>query len=226
MNRRVALLGLLSALASASCSGQRTAYHAVRAERTEVAVRVGAYYEVAPRGSVMLASFGTTHLGPRKLPAVHARIDASNLSNEQWQIDVRRQVGELPGIGQVQAGYVTANSSALPVVDVPPGAARYVDLYFLLPRGTQTRQLPSFQVSWVVQTSRGPATAQTPFNRMYVSPRQYAYARPIVYGSSWWYEPGFINNDDLIEPDDFDFRGDDPVEGEEVGEAEADGIDR
>jgi hypothetical protein len=185
------LLCFAAAVALSACSEEYVYRPAVNASAT-VGGRVAAYYEIppeSPRGSVRLASAGYADLGPKggkPVRAVHLRLVVSNNDSTAWSVDAREQRIDIPGHGSSRPAYVGTKAVAPPLVNIPPGEKRVIDMFYPLPEGLkEASQIPEFDALWSVETPARVVTERTPFDRLEVQP---AYA----YDPGWgwgWYDP-------------------------------------
>jgi hypothetical protein len=69
--------------------------------------------------------------------------------------------------GRSRAAFVNADVAKLPVVTIPPGERRAVDLFFPLPESLEEPEdLPAFDVIWRVRADRRTVARRTPFERL------------------------------------------------------------
>jgi hypothetical protein len=181
---------LILALVAAGCYSDyiyRPAEHAT----AEIHGRTAAQYEIppqAPQGDVRLASFGIAKVERQdtgeKQRMVHLRMIVANNSGQPWIVDTRELRIDLPNVGQETAAITRVRDGQEPVVQVPPGASRQIDLFYALPQGMEkASKLPQFDAVWAVRTPAQTVVERTPFDRLQVIPT-YAYG----YGPGWgWY---------------------------------------
>lgn len=187
----------------AACASQ---YEYTPAENATASIQhqTAAHYDVpaqAPKGDVRLASFGFSKVAPANAPeskvkALHLRmVVANNNDSQPWIVDARNQQLDVPGLGRVSPTYVSERETGagLPVVTVPPGQKRTIDLFYQLPPGMdKASKVKGFDEVWQVQTPERTVVERTPFERLEVVPT-YAYAYgPWYYNYGWgpyWY-PG------------------------------------
>jgi len=94
----------------------------------------------------------------------------------------------------VGPAFISASVRDLPLVEIPPGEKRALDLYFPLPDPLRSaRQVPQFEVLWRVTTDTREVAERTPFERIRVEP---AWEEHAGYGVGlgvvsawWWYDP-------------------------------------
>jgi hypothetical protein len=176
---------------------------------TIAGTRVAADYKIpasSPRGEVQLESYGITDVTPNEAPgervrALHMRAIIMNNSGADWTFDTRAQQLELGGHGTTVPGYATANrGSSPPIVTVPAGGKRVVDLFYPLPADLQhAAQIPDFDAIWRVQTDQGITTQRTPFERVELEAPDSYYASGLDYGPDYywggpyWYNPYYLD---------------------------------
>src|SRR5579863_7092620 len=106
--------------------------------------RVAAQYPLpatTPHGSLQIASYGFANLTPKDEPgvterALHLRAILINNGSQDWTFDTRQQAIELEGQGQTAPVFASASAGATPpLVTVPAGGKRVVDLFFPVPVG-------------------------------------------------------------------------------------------
>jgi hypothetical protein len=195
--RGAAALALLATLA-AGCAGPSYYY---RPAENATAVTNGypaAYYRVpenAPRGDVRVSSFGVTEVGHEEgedIPSLSIRLVIANNSGQQpWTIDTRQVQMDLHTEAPRGPAFVHTASSELPVVTIPPGQQRTVDLFYPLPAGREDpEEVPTFDVVWRLSTDAGEVVERTPFERRELERPAPDYWR-LSYGPIWWYDPWY-----------------------------------
>lgn len=152
----------------------------------------------SPRGTVYVASFGVVsadvaHHGPQT-PMLEVRMTVSNDSGAgPWTVDTREQLLEIPGAGPSRAAAMNSDQQGGPVLTVPPGQKRTLDLYYPLPPSMPTadKLAPSFDLMWRVQTPERLVAQRTPFDKQRIEPAaQPMYADVgLGWGPYWWYDP-------------------------------------
>jgi hypothetical protein len=154
----------------------------------EIAGQEAASYPVpalVPHGSVRIVSFGMTDVRPQNLPHTRAqamRLVVSNESQESWSVDARVQALVFDDGQAATPEYALAIGGAPPIVVVPAGTTRAIDLFFPLPDSAQTPStLPRFDAVWSVRTPGHVVTGRTPFARSPVRPRAYANVEPLLW---------------------------------------------
>jgi hypothetical protein len=160
---------------------------------TVVHAQVAAQYPIppnAPRGNLQLVPFGMSDIrGERTL---HVRAIVRDGDTASWTVDTREQRVELDGAQPAIVPVFAASSDGvLPVVTVPPGGRRVIDLYYPLPPTMAAiKKLPAFDAIWTVRTPQGPITQRTSFERTEVQPAPNVYSSDngaVSWGSSYWY---------------------------------------
>lgn len=192
------MLRTLSLLAAALVCGCAPAYiYAPQENATaRIAGQPAARYPIpasSPHGSVEIASFGVSDVGPPDATsrALHVRmIVENNDAPTTWTVDTREQIAVIAGDGESRPAFANGDGNDLPVVTVGPGAKRVLDLFYPLPAGMQSaRRIPEFDVKWKVNTDAGVVAERTSFARLRVDP-EYAYYEPApAWTVNWWYDP-------------------------------------
>jgi hypothetical protein len=193
--------GALLVVAAAACEN-RYVYVPVRNTGAQVAGRPAAEVGIppeAPRGDVRLATFGIADIAPQGAPAdarvraLHLRVVVANNAAKEWSIDTREQRVSLADRGESRAAYASADpGSPPPLVTVPPGGKRTIDLFFPLAANmARASELPAFDAVWSVGTDTRVVTERTPFERLQLEPRssqtsEWEYSGPPY---SYWYDP-------------------------------------
>jgi len=153
MWRQVALAAL--AVVLISFAGERRAYPAVR-------------YALPgpdrPRGEIKVESYGV-RAESAWVGVLHVRLTITNdVDDTPWQIDTGEVTAEIEGQGASQAGSVATDAGTPPLLSVPRGERRVVDLYFAAP--TSLAGSPSScSVTWSVRTGDGAVTEETSFGQ-------------------------------------------------------------
>jgi hypothetical protein len=130
-------------------------------------VRVATEQEA--HGKVMLRSPGIERLptatsGDER--ALHVVMTVANDCQHPWRIDSRTERVVFPDGSERAPVLAMPAQGEGPVLVVPPGSERTVDLYFPVPpEEARESQLPSFATRWQVETERGTLRGQTPFNQ-------------------------------------------------------------
>lgn len=188
-----------AALACAACGSRRYLYEPAVASSATVAGRAASHYRIppeAPRGDVRVASFGLADIRPahermrfaEELRAIHVRLVVANNSDAAWWVDTRDVRAVLPSNGESRAAFARVDEGSLPVVVVPAGGERTIDLFFPLPEDMQeASELPSFDTIWSVQMPNMTIAERTPFERLDVPPGTYPY--DYRWGPPYYYDP-------------------------------------
>jgi hypothetical protein len=194
-------LALSSAIASAAlfgCSSDKYLYTpAEQANATLRGLPAGRYQlpPERPLGTVIVASPGVVQLkfeGNVKTRMLSARMVISNNQDDTpWRIDTREVRAIIAGIGEAAPAYVNTETKGLPIIEVPRGEKRTLDLFFPLPPNAQdAKHVPEFDLTWEVQTSVRAVAERTPFARLELEP---AFAEPYYSGwgfaGFWWHDP-------------------------------------
>jgi hypothetical protein len=199
MNRLSALLVLGLALMLVTCE-ERYVYVPATSSGAVVGGKPAADVGVppeAPRGDVRVVTFGVSDIVPEgasdesDVRALHLRVIVANNSEQPWTLDTREQRVALADRGESRAAYASADAGGgPPLITVPPGKKRVVDLFFPLPSEMQkASELPAFDAIWTVHTDARVVTERTPFERLHAAPRGgYAYEEE-VWGAPYWYDP-------------------------------------
>jgi hypothetical protein len=187
------------ALALGACATSSYVFQPAVRGTALIAGRSAAYYPVpatSPQGDVRVASFGTTAIrlpeGP-KLPVLQARLVVANNSGAPWTLDTRQQFGAIPGEGTSRPVFVGADADSAPLVTIPPGGQRTVDLFFPLPQGMTANDIPHFDVIWRIDAGGVPITERTPFERVEIvrsPPVDVGFGFGYGFGYGYgWYDP-------------------------------------
>jgi hypothetical protein len=136
---------------------------------SRVAVQYNLPNAAAPRGILQLVSYDVVELGP-DTRAIHVRAVVINNDTTSWTLDPREQSVEVAGTSEgARAQSRVIEGHGPPLVTVPSGTKRVVDLYFDLPRDLwHLKHLPAFDLMSTVHTPDGPSTHRTPFQRFEV----------------------------------------------------------
>jgi hypothetical protein len=161
----------------AACASQN-AYVPEEHATTTLGGRTAASYalpsERDPRGNLRVASAGISKLkrnGVEVGKAIHVRIAISHRGGGSIALDARRQRLQLPDGRELAPAYLVSPRATSPVVSVPPGASRTIDLYFPMPSDWLSRRSPyRFDVAWRVWTANGEVSRVTPFDRVSFDP--------------------------------------------------------
>jgi hypothetical protein len=153
----------------------------------------------APRGDVTVSTHGLATLEPQgggeRRKMFHVGLVLSNDADAApWKFDGREQK-LFVGAAQLTPALVSAGQGggvAGPVVTVPPGQKRVVDLYFAPPAGYDEKAYGGFDALWTVETAQRRVTERTPFERRQGDPGSSYFGRSTVavgFGPVWWYDP-------------------------------------
>jgi hypothetical protein len=195
----LALALATAALACAACESRRYLYEPAVASSATVAGRAASHYRIPPEashGEVRVASFGLADIEPAdermrfadEPRAIHVRLVVANNSDAAWWVDTRDVHAVLPANGKSRAAFARVDEGALPVVVVPPGDKRTIDLFFPLPEDMQeASELSSFDTIWSVQMPTMTIAERTPFERLDVPPATYPY--DCRWGPPYYYDP-------------------------------------
>jgi hypothetical protein len=130
-----------------------------------------------------------------KIDTLHVQMVVSNNDTEggAWSLDTRSLQVQFPGHPGIGPVFIKAPAAGLPVVSIPPGEQRTLDLYYPLPPGIEgAREIPNFDLTWQVQTSTQLVAERTPFERMIIEPNVYTTATFGV-GGGWWHDPFYAS---------------------------------
>lgn len=167
---------LACAFAVASCTPSYIYRPAANATAT-IKGRVAADYPIpptVPQGDLRLASFGMSEISPStaasaKQMAVHLRMVVADNSPAPWTLDARQQIVALPDGQRLAPALVTTREgqAGLPLVTVPAGGKRVIDLFYALPPSIQSAStVGQFDVVWDIDTPQQRVTERTPFDRL------------------------------------------------------------
>jgi hypothetical protein len=201
---RVAIIALLGALGLSACEGNHVHRPPANAI-ARVAGHLPASYQIPlehPRGDVRIASSGVSNLESKaandSLRAIHVRMVVTNNDLRAWTVDARQQLIDLAGHGLSAPAFVSsdADPADLPLVTIPVGCARTVDLFYLLPTGLQhAAKIPEYDALWRVSTASQLVEEHTPFDRLRLAP---LVASGNGVSGPFWYDPlypygGFVS---------------------------------
>jgi hypothetical protein len=202
--RKLLLLCLLATGAAATgCAADKYYYQPAEQATAISGGHPAAQYSIPPGrqgGDVRVTSFGVTKLEvagrEERIKTLHVRLDIANENGrEPWSLDTRSVGVQFEGSASAVAPtYAHTGDAGLPLVQIPPGASRTVDLYYPLPAEIKgERQIPRFDVVWRVQTDDEVVAERTPFERREIEP-----ATPTVYYGfgvgaypHGWYDPWY-----------------------------------
>jgi hypothetical protein len=177
---RSPILVSFCALALPACASRGFVYEPVTTTSAEVVGRPAASYPIpatGPQGSAELVSFGLAEVQgeDEATRALCMRLIVANRSDRSWSVDARVQALVFDDGQEVTPKYALAADGQPPVVEIPAGGTRAIDLFFPLPAGIEdARALPRFDAVWSVRTPTRVVTGRTPFARISVTPRAYS----------------------------------------------------
>jgi hypothetical protein len=155
----------------------------------------------ASQGDLRVASFGIARLtraaGEQKMHAMHVRMVVSNNGREPWVVDTREQRATVRGGAAEPPVYVNSDRDGLPMVTIPPGGKRTIDLFCPLPPDAErAARIPEFDVLWRVRAGLTEVAERTPFERLRIEPLYaygwgYPYSGLYSFGPYGWYDPLF-----------------------------------
>jgi hypothetical protein len=123
---------------------------------------------------------------------VHIRAILSNDSDTgPWTFDGRDQRLTM-NAATLAPALITSSTQGAPVVTVPAGQKRTVEMYFPPPAGVKTDNVTGFDLLWRVRTSARTVAERTPFERREIEPQpRYAVSvgLGLGWGPLWWYDP-------------------------------------
>lgn len=139
----------------------------------------------APGGTLQIDSFGVTELESESdtpVPVLHVRMVASNQSDETgWTLDTRGVIATVVGEGSSRPAFANVDSGTPPLLAIPLGEQRTIDLYYPLASELQ----PGFTVTWQLQTGGGLWTSRSAFPAELPA----AQVAALGHGAVWWYDP-------------------------------------
>jgi hypothetical protein len=197
--RALALAALAGGLLLTGCAETtylyRPAGHAVVAAG---AVEPAVYDIPAEQGggTVRVTSLGVTELAidDTRVPVVRVRMRLANSGDAKgWTLDTGEVEADL-GAGKQRPAFANSSGAGLPLVTIPAGEERAVDLFYRLPEGSpDAGSLPAFNLAWTVHTSTADVQGSTAFERVEIMTED---ASPpasvaVVYAPYWWYDPLF-----------------------------------
>jgi hypothetical protein len=207
MRARWALSIFLSPLLLLACSEDKYVYRPAEQATATVGGLPAGRYAIPPErplGTVLVASSGIVELGfPNKVKAkvLAIRMVVANNGDDTWVVDTREQRVIVIGAGESRPAYVNADEHGPPVLHIPRGQKRSIDLYYPLPANVQDpAHLPEFDLAWEVRTGERLVTERTPFDRLRIEPApppyDYAWGAPPY----WWYDPLWLGPTYVIAP--------------------------
>jgi hypothetical protein len=192
---------LAFALSLAGCASNSYYYQPAEQSNATVAGRPAARYVIPPgidQGDVRVSTFGVTDVrlseDDEPVRSLHVRLVVANESGARdWTIDTRMIQVQYGGIADSRApSFANTTGAGMPVVVVPPGESRTIDLFYPLPAELEGAQdIPQFDVVWQVQTDDRLVAERTPFERRRIEPLPPAGAYGWGVGAYpyWWYDP-------------------------------------
>jgi hypothetical protein len=152
--------------------------------------------EDKPEGKIRITSFGVVPLEPtgggKASNALHVRIVLANEEGlKPWKVDTRELRLSLPGEGESRPAFVNTDAGTPPIILVPPGAERTLDLFYPLPAEVKDdEEVDEFTIRWAVTTGSGLIVRRTPFEDEPAmgGPEPYSYrsvetSEPVYYES-------------------------------------------
>ncbi|EYF08142.1 Hypothetical protein CAP_5902 [Chondromyces apiculatus DSM 436] len=154
----------------------------------------------APTGDVRVHSYGVVELDVAgedgdedEISALHVELWVSHdAGTRPWTLDTSAVRVELRREDGARPTALAAGSTHLPVVEIPTGEQRFVEMMFPLPEDVEDADaLPAFDVLWQVKTETRVIAERTPFERIRVQtpPAGPAWSYSYGYGHGWWYDP-------------------------------------
>ena len=147
--------------ATATLGGRTAASYGLPSDRNE-------------QGGLRVASYGVSELkqnGDDSRKAIHLRMAVADNGTQPMTLDTRAQRLQLPDGRQLAPAYASSRASTPPLIQVAPGSARVVDLFFPLPADIAEEADPSqFDVIWRVDVGNQTVTQVTPFDQVSVDP--------------------------------------------------------
>ena len=171
--KRVIILAGLVAAAALGCTHQSYTYAPVEQASASIGGRPAASYALpGGSGTVRIATMGLANVGHvdqargRSVTAMHVRMEVSNRSASPMTVDTREQIAHLDRYGTSYPALYASEGSVSPIVTVPPGEARSIELFYpILEPVIGTQLVPRFDVALGVHTGSGPMNARTNFDR-------------------------------------------------------------
>lgn len=115
------------------------------------------------------------------------RLVVTDETSEPWLFDTREQRAVLAGNNQSRPAYASNPFAKPPIVQIPPGATRTIDLFFPLAASTPPpTKTPPFDVIWRVHAGARVITERAPFESVAVVP----YDPQFAFGG-YWYDPSY-----------------------------------
>lgn len=195
----------------AGCAERAYVYRPAEQATASIRGTTAARYAIppeSPAGDVRVASFGVMDIEQQdeggEIAALHVRLVVSNDSGARpWLVDTRHVRAELRGAGDAGVPLVSTEADGLPIVEIPPGRQRTIDLFYPLPAGMEDDDVPAFDLVWRVQTDTRLVAERTPFERIALDRSPPAYGvvvRGGWYGPHWWYDPWYYPPGVVVRP--------------------------
>jgi hypothetical protein len=115
----------------------------------------------------------------------------NNGDDVPWAVDTREQRAIVAGAGESAPAYVNGDADSLPVITVPRGQKRTLELYYPLPaNAADAKRVPEFDLIWKVRTGTREVAERVPFERLELQPA-YGYGFDPAWGLApyWWQDP-------------------------------------
>lgn len=208
--RRAVCLAMFGVVASFGVACADSSDYLYRPAENATAVADGhaaARYTIpvaAPKGDVRIASFGVHGVkqenGP-EWPALHVRmIVANDAGNAAWTVDSREIRVEVRGEKPKDPAAVNADVSDMPLIRIPPGEQRTLDLFYpLADEYDDATSIPAFDVLWKVETDTEIVAERTPFERVAMQ-RAPTTTWGMGYSPYWWSNPWYPGMSPLAGP--------------------------
>lgn len=155
-----------------------------------------------PTGDVRVATFGIVDVdvgAEDRVPSLHVRLVVSKEGGTApWTLDTREIRVHLANRAPITPSFTSSSADGLPSIQVAPGQKLTVDAFFPLPADLRrARDLPHFDVSWVIETEARRIAERTPFERIRIEPYpepgfyygRYGYGYGPGFAPYWWYDP-------------------------------------
>jgi hypothetical protein len=182
------------------CSSDKYLYSPAEQANATVSGFPAGRYELPPErplGTVTVASPGVVEMKFQedvKTRMLSVRMVVMNNQDDAgWKIDTREVRAIVAGAGESAPAYVNAEQESLPVIDIPRGQKRTIDLFYPLPPSAESaKHVPEFDLVWQVHTGPRMVAERTPFERLELEP---VFAYPYAYGYGggfapfWWHDP-------------------------------------
>lgn len=157
----------------------------------------------APRGLVKVVSYGLVEVSlgdttaNEHLRALHVRMFLRNDGDHSWTVDASAQRLALDGRGVSAPAFASADPGGPPpVITIPTGERRVIDLFFPLPGDlADAHTIPAFDALWRVRTDTGVVVDRTPFQWLMVEPSAFYlgadYGDDYYWGPPYWYNTAY-----------------------------------